>query len=65
MGCGRTGAHGNSKTRLTESLINSKPFVGKAMPDLCVPLGRFREQMLSAWILSAEKIREGLGSVNI
>lgn len=65
MGCGRTGAHGNSETGLIRGLMNSTPPVGKAMPDLCVLPRRFRAQMLSACILSAEKSREGLGSVTI
>lgn len=59
---GAQGACGNSETRSIKSLINSKPPVVTAMPDPCVPLGRFRAEMLSACVLSAEKSSEGLGS---
>lgn len=57
---GGRGARSNSETRLIKSLMNSKPPVVTAKPDLCVPLGRFRAQMLGVCGLSAEKSREGL-----
>lgn len=59
---GGCGAHENSDTRVIKGLMNSKPPVGKAVPDLHIPLGRFRAQMLSAHILCCqeEKGRTGI-----
>lgn len=59
---GGCGARENSDTRVIKGLMNSKPPVGEAVPDLRVPLGRFRVQMLSAHILCCqeEKGRAGI-----